>query len=302
MKLIFMGTPDFAVPALRALMTRHEVIAVYTQPPRPAGKGYKLQKTPVHLAAEAAGIDVFCPVSLRKEPAQSDFVTLAQAADAAVVCAYGLILPKAVLQAPRLGCINIHASLLPRWRGAAPIHRAILAGDAESGVTVMQMDEGLDTGAMLLSERVAITPETTGGMLHDALCETGARLILTVLEQMPSAVPQPETGITYADKIQKSEAALDFSRPAAELLRRIRAFNPWPGAYFESAGIRIKVFDAILEPSDVSAMPGTVLDDRMLIRCGTDALRLKVVQPAGKTRMTAEAFLRGHALVQGTVL
>ena len=302
MRVIFMGTPDFAVPALKALVTQHDVIAVYTQPPRPAGKGYKVQKTPVHGVAESAGIPVFCPVSLRKQPAQDEFVTLAQTADVAVVCAYGLILPKAVLEAPRYGCINIHASLLPRWRGAAPIHRAVLAGDTESGVTIMQMDEGLDTGPMLLSERVAITPETTGGLLHDALSEMGARLILKALAQKPAAVTQPETGVTYADKIQKSEAALDFAQPAVDLLRRIRAFNPWPGAYFELSGTRIKVFDAVVEPSDKAVTPGTVLDDCLLIRCGTDALRLKTVQPAGKKQMSAEAFLRGHAVCQGTIL
>lgn len=302
MKLIFMGTPDFAVPALTELMKHHEVIGVYTQPPRPAGKGYKLQKTPVHVIAENAGIPVFHPVSLRKEPAQSEFVALAEMADVAVVCAYGLILPKVVLEAPKKGCINIHASLLPRWRGAAPIHRAILAGDTYSGVTIMQMDEGLDTGDMLLSERVAITPDTTGEMLHDQLSELGARLILDVLATNHTPVKQPEKGITYADKIQKSEAILDFTRSAEELIRQIRAFYPYPGAYFEWNGARIKVFDAVLEPIQTVCPPSTVLDEKLLIQCGKEALRPIIVQPAGKTKMTVSDFLRGHRIEKGMIL
>lgn len=302
MKLIFMGTPDFAVPALMELIKHHEVIGVYTQPPRPAGKGYKLQKTPVHIVAENAGIPVFHPVSLRKEPAQSEFVALAETADVAVVCAYGLILPKAVLNAPQKGCINIHASLLPRWRGAAPIHRAILAGDTYSGVTIMQMDEGLDTGSMLLSERVVIAPDTTGEMLHNQLSEMGARLILDVLANNPTPVKQPDEGVTYADKIQKSEAILDFTRSAKELIRQIRAFYPYPGAYFEWNGLRIKIFDAVIEPTQTVCSPGMVLDEKLLIQCGKDALQPTLVQPAGKNKMTASDFLRGHHIEKGMIL
>lgn len=303
LRLAFMGTPDFSVPALKALIAAgHEIAAVYSQPPRPAGRGHKLTPSPVHAYAESQGIDVRTPKSLRNAEAQAAFTALNL--DCAVVVAYGLILPKPILDAPRLGCVNIHASLLPRWRGAAPIQRAIQAGDAESGVTIMQMDEGLDTGPMLLSEAVPITPDTTGQNLHDALSALGGRMIVAALDGLAEgtlkAVPQPEAGVTYAAKLAKDEALLDWTKPAADLERQIRAFDPWPGSFFLHQGERLKVLQAELTAG--SGTPGTVLDDILTVACGAGALRLLRVQRPGKAAMDAEALLRGYPLPKGTIL
>lgn len=302
MKIIFMGTPEFSVHALKALVAHHTVLGVFTQPPRPAGHGLKLQKSPVHLAAEQLNLPVYYPKTLRKEPGLTDFLNLAKDADVGIVCAYGLILPKAVLEAPRLGCINIHASLLPRWRGAAPIQRALLAGDHKSGITIMQMDEGLDTGDMLLKEEVEITNKTTYGDLHDTLAQTGAQLIMKALAKLPTPIKQPDSGITYAEKIQKEEAFLDFKNETAEMInRRIHAFNPYPGAYFFFSGERIKVFEAQVEDTS-NGQPGEVLDNHLLIRCAVGAIRLHTLQRPGKKVLSAKEILNGFNLSTGTIL
>ena len=307
LRVAFMGTPDFAVPTLKALAAAgHEIAAVYSQPPRPAGRGQKERPSPVQAYAERQGWEVRTPTSLKTPQAQADFAALNL--DVAVVVAYGLILPKAILDAPRLGCVNVHASLLPRWRGAAPIQRAILAGDAETGVTIMQMEAGLDTGPMLLKRSLPITAETSAQDLHDGLAELGAAMIGEALAGLDSgelrATPQPEDGVTYAEKLDKAEGRLDWSADAAALDRRIRAFTPWPGAFFEIDGAkgreRIKVLAA--EVCDGKGAPGTVLDDQATIACGAGALRLKKLQRAGKGPMEAEAFLRGFELPAGTVL
>jgi methionyl-tRNA formyltransferase len=303
LRLAFMGTPDFSVPILAALLDAgHDVASVYSQPPRPAGRGHHERPSPVAEFAGARGIAVATPKSLRKAEAQAEFAALGL--DAAVVAAYGLILPKPILDAPRLGCFNVHASLLPRWRGAAPIQRAILAGDTESGVTIMQMDEGLDTGAMLLSERVAIGPEMNAGVLHDALSGLGARLIIRALADVEAgravATPQPADGVTYAAKIDKSEARLDWTRPAIELHRIVRAFAPVPGAWFEQGGERIRVLAARIEIDH--GAPGSVLDDRLLVACGEGALRLLTVQRAGRAALPAAEFLRGNPVPAGARL
>lgn len=303
MRLIFMGTPDFSVSILAALLAAgHEMAAVYSQPPRPAGRGHKEQPTPVHAFAAERGLTVLTPKSLRNAEAQAEFAAFR--ADAAVVAAYGLILPKAILEAPARGCLNVHASLLPRWRGAAPIQRAIQAGDAESGVTIMQMDEGLDTGDMLLMDRLPITAATTGQSLHDNLAAMGARLIVDALARLEAgtlaAMPQPAEGVTYAAKLAKEEGRLDWKRPAAELDCLIRAFTPWPGVWFEYGGERIKLLAA--QPVAGSGAPGAVLDDQLTVACGDGALRLLVLQRAGKGALDAQAFLRGYALPKGASL
>lgn len=303
LRLAYMGTPDFSVPALVALIDAgHDIACVYSQPPRPAGRGQKERPSPVQAFAESRGIPVRTPVSLRDSAAQEEFATLKL--DAAVVAAYGLILPKAVLEAPRLGCFNIHASLLPRWRGAAPIHRAILAGDRESGVTIMQIDEGLDTGDIICAESLPITGETTAEALHDALAALGARLIVAALESVADgtalAVPQPQDGVCYAKKLSRDEGRFDWTRPAAELARAVRAYTPWPGAWFDHDGHRIKVLAAV--PSPGNGAPGTILDDRLTVACGEGALRLLTVQRSGRGPMDAESFLRGYALPKATVL
>lgn len=298
MKVVFMGTPDFSVPVLEALATHHEVICVYTQPARPAGRGNKLVPSPVQQAAEKLNIPVRTPVSLRKDNATQEFQELG--ADVAVVCAYGLILPQGVLDAPKMGCINVHASLLPRWRGAAPIQRAIEAGDSQSGVTIMQMDAGLDTGDMLLKGIVPIDENTTAQVLHDALSKQGAELIIKVLNNMPAPEKQPETGITYAEKIQKSEALIDWALPAQQIKNKIMAFNPYPAAYFLLNGERIKIFNAKVEEASTSAPVGQVLDDELLIACGNStALRLTELQREGKKRMFAADLLKGFELKKG---
>jgi methionyl-tRNA formyltransferase len=303
MRIAFMGTPDFSVPAFDTLRSAgHEIACVYTQPPRPAGRGQKERKSPVHLRAEASGIEVRYPVSLKDAEAQAAFVALDL--DAAVVVAYGLILPAVILEAPERGCINIHASLLPRWRGAAPIQRALLAGDTETGVTIMQMDEGLDTGPELLREAIPINPTMNAGDLHDALSAMGGRLIVDSLAGLDagslSAIPQTDAGMTYAAKLERGEERIDWTRDAAELARHVRGFAPWPGAWFEQDGVRIKVQAAEVASGDGS--PGVVLDDRLLVACGSGALRLLRVQRAGRGAMEADDYLRGHEVPRGTVL
>jgi len=303
LRIAFMGSPDFSVPVLTALIEAgHDVACVYCQPPRPAGRGQKDRACPVHRAADAAGLTVRTPRTLKSPEDQAAFAALDL--DAAVVAAYGLILPAPILSAPRHGCINVHASLLPRWRGAAPIQRAILAGDDKTGVTIMQMDEGLDTGPMLLWEEVAIDATTTGESLHDALAALGARLIVDALDRLGAgtleAVPQPEDGATYAAKLDKAEAALDFARDAASLERQVRAFAPWPGAWFALDGERIKVLKAETAPG--SGPPGVILDDHLTIACGGGALRPLVVQRQGKRPMDVEALLRGLQIAPGTMV
>ena len=301
LRLAFMGTPDFAVPSLRALAAAgHEVAAVYTQPPRPAGRGHKPQASPVQACAEAEGWPVRAPTSLKDASEQAAFAALGL--DAAVVVAYGLILPRAVLRAPRLGCLNVHASLLPRWRGAAPIQRAIMADDAETGITIMQMDEGLDTGPILLREAVPIEAETTAADLHDTLAVLGARLIVEALEGLAAGIltprPQPETGVTYAAKLTKADGRLDWRRPAEELARQVRALAPWPGATIEAGGERLKVLSA--EAVDgASAPPGTVLDDAFTVACGGGVLRLTRLQRPGKAPMAAADLVRGFPVPCG---
>ena len=303
MRVVFMGTPPFAACALAALVAAgHEIACVYSQPPRPAGRGQREARSAVHDWAAAHGLQVRTPARLRDPDEQAAFAALH--ADVAVVAAYGLILPRPVLDAPRLGCINIHASLLPRWRGAAPIQRAILAGDRLSGVTIMRMEEGLDTGPMLLRAEVEIGPATTAGALHDTLAECGARLVVEALARLAAgdlpATPQPEAGVTYAAKIVRDEARLDWSRPAAELERAVRAFNPVPGAFFDLAGERIRILAAMPVPG--RGEPGTVLDDALTIACGEGALRALSVQRAGRGAMDAAAFLRGRKVPAGTRL
>jgi methionyl-tRNA formyltransferase len=304
LRLAFMGTPDFAVPSLQALIgAGHDVAAVYCQPPRPAGRGQRPLPSAVQQAAEARGIAVRTPTRLDAEAA-AGFAALAL--DVAVVVAYGLILPQAVLAAPRLGCLNIHASLLPRWRGAAPIQRAILAGDGETCITIMQMEEGLDTGPMVLQQAVPIGPQTTAQQLHDTLAALGARLVLDALDGVAQrsvpAKPQPPVGVTYAKKLRREEGALDWRQPAAQLERVVRAFDPWPGAWLERRGERIKVLAAEIATPKDGAAPGTVLDDRLAIQCGTGALRPLRLQRPGRAAQDVEAFLRGFAIVAGTVL
>jgi methionyl-tRNA formyltransferase len=303
LRLIFMGTPDFSVPTLRALAAAgHEIAAVYTREAKPAQRGMAMQVTPVERAARALSLPVLTPKTLRSDDAQAAFA--AHKADAAVVVAYGLILPKAVLDAPRLGCFNVHASLLPRWRGAAPINRAVMAGDAASGVSIMKMDEGLDTGAVALEERVAIGADMTAGDLHDALSEIGARAMVAALGQVErgalTLTPQPEAGVTYAQKISKAETRIDWAKPAAEVHNHIRGLSPFPGAWFELGGVRVKVLRSTLGQG--SGTPGTALDDRLTIACGDGAVRLVEVQRAGKQPMAADDFLRGTPVPRGTAV
>jgi methionyl-tRNA formyltransferase len=303
MKLIFAGTPEFAAAALAALISAgHEVALVLTQPDRPAGRGMSLQASPVKQLAQAHGIPVFQPPSLKDAEAQG--VVRAVGAEAMVVAAYGLILPQAVLDMPRFGCLNIHASLLPRWRGAAPIQRAILAGDAETGVCIMQMEAGLDTGPVLLREATAIGSEDTGATLHDRLAVIGARLIVDVVARLPlPAQIQPDQGVTYAAKIDKAEAAIDWSCPAVQIDRQVRAFNPFPGAATSLNGAALKIWRA--RPEAGAGRPGEILavsSDGLLIACGDGALRVTELQKAGGKRLPVGQFLAGHPLVAGTIL
>ena len=299
MRVVFMGSPGFAVPSLEALVNGgHEVIAVYCQPPRPAGRGKAERRTAVHERAEALGIEVRTPRSLRDPDEQAQFAALG--ADIAVVAAYGLILPKPILDAPRKGCVNVHASLLPRWRGAAPIQRAILAGDQVTGVTIMQMDEGLDTGPMLLKREVQIDRKTAG-QLTDELANMGAKALLAWLADPAPPVPQPADGATYAPKITKAEARIDWSRPADEVERQVRAFNPVPGSWFEANGERVKLL-AASTGDDASGAPGEVLDDCLTIACGDGFVRPLRIQRAGKAAMPPGDLLRGFAIPKGTIL
>lgn len=300
MRIAFMGTPAFAVPTLNALVSAgHEVVAVYSQPPRPAGRGKAPQLSQVHARAEALGLPVRTPVTLRDAEAQADFAALDL--DVAVVAAYGLILPVPVLEAPRHGCLNVHASLLPRWRGAAPIQRAILAGDEATGVTIMQMEKGLDTGAML---DVSTTPtgRKTAGELTGELAETGARQMVDVLGRLATIVPapQPDDGITYAAKIDKAEAHLNLNQPAVAVERAIRAFNPVPGAWVEIAGERLKILAA--DVTGQSGDSGMVLDDQLTIACGAGAIRPTLAQRQGKGAMEPAALLRGWPIPPGTIV
>ena len=300
MRLIFMGTPDFAVPTLVELAARgHEIAAVYTRAAKQAGRGMELQVTPVEREARRLGLNVRTPKSLKDDAAQAEFRALN--ADVAVVVAYGLILPKAILEAPRLGCFNVHASLLPRWRGAAPINRAIMAGDAESGVTIMQMDEGLDTGAMAMAERLAISPDMTAGDLHDRLAPLGADLMVRALAALErgslTLTPQSEAGVTYAAKISKDETRIDWSKPSRQVHDHIRGLSPFPGAWFELGGVRIKALRSTRGTG--KGAPGTVLDDHLTVACGEGAVQLVQVQRAGKQPMKAEEFLRGTPVKVG---
>ena len=295
-----MGTPTFAVPALLALVEAgHEVVAAYTQPPRPAGRGKQLMPSPVQREAERLGIEVRSPRTLRDLEAQADFAALE--ADIAVVAAYGLILPQPVLDAPRLGCINIHASLLPRWRGAAPIHRAILAGDPVTGVTIMQMEAGLDTGPMLATARTPIEDKTSGELTAE-LAELGAQLLIEVLADLlgHTPTPQPDLGVTYAAKVDKAETRIDWSRAAEQIERQIRAFAPAPGAWFELDGERYRILAAQVVGREGAA--GTTLDDQLTIASGYSALRPTLIQRAGRPVMTVEELLRGRAMPAGTQL
>lgn len=300
MRLIFMGTPDFAVPTLNALVRGgHEVIAVYSQPPRPANRGKKLTPSAVHARAEELGLEVRTPVSLKSADEQAAFAALN--ADAAIVAAYGLLLPQPILDAPKYGCLNVHGSLLPRWRGAAPVQRAILAGDAETGVMVMQMEAGLDTGPVRAAAATPIDRKTAGA-LTDELAHLGAGLMLKVLADFDGhpAVAQPEEGVTYARKIEKSEARLDFSQSAEMVERQIRAFNPVPGAFFEYQGERYRVLAA--DVAEGAGDIGTIVDDQLTIACATGFIRPTIIQRAGKPAMPLADFLRGNRIPSGTIL
>ena len=305
MRLIFMGSPDFAVPTLAALLDAgHQIACVYSQPPRPAGRGQRQRKAPVHAFAETRGLAVRTPAKL-KDPAEH-LAFAALGADAAVVAAYGLILPVPILQAPVLGCINVHASLLPRWRGAAPIQRAILAGDAETGVTIMGVEKGLDAGPIILAGRLPITATTTATELHDGLSQLGAGLMVEALDGLASGrlvpTPQPEDGVTHAAKLGPDEGRLDWRRPAVELERAVRALNPWPGTWFDHDGGRIKVLAAEFAAEFGAAEPGTVLDDFLAVACGAGALRPTRLQRPGKAPSDSAAFLRGYPISKGTRL
>jgi methionyl-tRNA formyltransferase len=298
LRIVFMGSPDFAVPSLDALVEAgHDLVAVYAQPPRPAGRGKAERKTAVHQRAEQLGIDVRTPRTLRDAEEQARFRGLD--ADLAVVAAYGLILPQPILEAPKTGCINVHASLLPRWRGAAPIQRAILDGDELSGVTIMRMDQGLDTGPMLLKRELDIRGKNAG-QVTDELAKLGAQALIAWLDDPRPSQPQPEEGATYASKVDKAEARIDWSKPAEPIERQVRAFNPVPGAWFEVNGERVKLLAA--EMVDASGAAGEVLDDRLTIATGRGAIRPTQVQRAGRGVMKPGELLRGFAIPEGTVL
>ena len=305
LRLVFMGSADFAVPVLGALLEAgHEVACVYAQPPRPTGRGHRERPVPVHAFAAARGLPVRTPASLKDGGEHRAFAGLR--AEAAVVAAYGLILPGSILAAPRLGCLNVHASLLPRWRGAAPIQRAILAGDGETGVTIMRMDGGVDTGPIVIAERVPITAEATAAGLGDTLSGMGGRLIVAALDGLSGGAlrpaPQPAAGVTHARRLDRDEGRLDWRRPAADLERAVRALNPWPGTWFRHGGERIKVLAAAVVETPAAAAPGTVVDGRLTVACGSGALRLLRVQRGGRSPAEADAFLRGYPVAAGTGL
>ena len=299
MRVAFMGTPEFSVPALSALIEAgHEIACVYSQPPRPAGRGHKKRLSPIQELAESLDLDARQPSSLGEKTVQAEFLSLN--ADVAVVVAYGLILPKPILSAPRLGCLNIHASLLPRWRGAAPIQRAILAGESETGITIMQIDDGLDTGPILAVERVPITKKTTASNLHDELANIGARLIVEVLsDDLPSPVSQPEEGVTYAQKLDRAEGRIDWTRASSEIDRRVRALNPWPGVWCELNSERLQILS--VKPVNGSGVPGTVIAEPLIVACGEGALQIDQVQRAGRSKMPTADFVRGYPVPIGTV-
>ena len=300
MRMAFMGSPDFSVPALMALhRAGHEIVAVYCQPARPAGRGQAMRKCPVHVVADELGLPARTPQSLRHDAAaHAEFVDLRL--DVAIVAAYGLILPRAMLDAPKKGCLNIHASLLPRWRGASPIQAAILAGDTQTGITVMQMEPGLDTGPMLLRESVAITPKTTTADLHDTLADLGARLIIDALAADVTPVAQSDADATYAAKLTREDGRINWTQTADEIDRRIRAFYPWPGTFTTLQGSVLKVLEAT--PVDVAGPPGTVLDGALTIACGRGAIRLSKIQMPGRSVLDADSFLRGHPVPPGLLL
>jgi methionyl-tRNA formyltransferase len=307
LRLIFMGTPDFAVPTLMEIVgAGHDVAAIYTRAPKPAGRGMDLQDTPVAREARRFGIPVLTPASLKTPDAEA--VLRAHGADAAVVVAYGLLLPKAILDAPALGCFNLHASLLPRWRGAAPINRAIMAGDAETGVMVMKMAEGLDTGPVAMAERIAISPDMTAGDLHDRLARLGADLMLRALGALErgglTLMPQSEQGVTYASKIDKGETRIGWGRSWQQVHDHIRGLSPFPGAWFEMIAdgkpLRVKILRSTR--GEGGGAPGTVLDDRLTVACGEGAIRIVELQRAGSKAMKANEFLRGTTLPRGTIL
>jgi methionyl-tRNA formyltransferase len=300
MRIAFMGTPEFAVPALKALCEAgHDVVTVYSQPPRPAGRGNSLRRSPVQVVAEQLNLPVRTPARLRGNiQAQQEFAGLHL--DAAVVAAYGLILPEAMLAAPARGCLNIHASLLPRWRGAAPIHAAILAGDSASGITIMQMDAGLDTGPMLLSRSVPITPAATTASLHEELSALGARLILDALAAPPVPIRQVDAEATYAPKLTRETGRIDWNKSADEVDRQVRAFDPWPGTFTTFAGNPLKILTVAL--AEGAGAPGTVLDSALTVACGSHAVRITRLQLASRAAMDTEPFMRGHAIPPGTVL
>ncbi|MEO7276795.1 MAG: methionyl-tRNA formyltransferase [Sphingomicrobium sp.] len=299
MRIVFMGSPDFAVPSLTALVAAgHDIVAAYAQPPRPGGRGKATRKTAVHLAAEDLGITVHTPRTLRDADEQSRFRALD--ADLAVVAAYGLILPAPILEAPKTGCVNVHASLLPRWRGAAPIQRAILAGDAVSGVTIMRMDEGLDTGPMLLRRELDIRGKT-GGQVTQEMAQLGAEALIAWLDHPLPAQAQPDAGATYAAKIAKPETRIDWAAPAQHIVRQMLAFAPTPGAWFEANGERIRLLDATAG-SDSPGAPAEVLDDTLTIACGGGSIRPLTLQRAGRAPMTTGDLLRGFAIPKGTML
>lgn len=308
LKVIFMGTPEFSVPALQSIIhSTHKVICVYSQPPRGRGRGYTVQKSPVHEAAEAAGIEVRTPLSLKKDPqAQQDFIALN--ADIAIVAAYGLILPLAVLNAPRYGCVNIHASLLPRWRGASPIQRSIWAGDKESGVTLMQMDEGLDTGAMIERGTVPLGSHTTCESLHDDLSAMGGAMIVPLLDRIAeqgiiASTPQPAEGVTYAGLLAKDDGRVNWSQSAEEINRQIRALNPWPGVWTLADGKRLKIIEGDVTTEKTTLPPGAIVDKTGHVACGGGTvLRLKTIQPENAKRMDAAAAINGKYIQPGAVL
>jgi methionyl-tRNA formyltransferase len=309
LRLAFLGSPDFAVPTLRALRAAgHEIAAVYCQPPRPAGRGKHEARCPVHRVAEEMGLAVRTPARLRRDAAAEHAFFASLDLDAAVVAAYGLLLPTEMLRAPRRGCLNVHASLLPRWRGAAPIHAAILAGDTETGVSIMRMDEGLDTGPILNQRAVPIGPRSTNPELHDALAALGAEMAVEALATDPPARPQPAEGATTAPKLSKADGKLDWTRDASFLDRQVRAFEPWPGTFFEHEGTAIRVLEAEPAPpapaARAPAPPGTVLDGLPTVACGAagGALRLLRLQRPGRAPMAADELLRGYAMPPGTVL
>jgi methionyl-tRNA formyltransferase len=305
LRIVFMGTPDFSVPCLRSLAeSGYEIVAVYSQPPRPAGRGQKEKLSPVHAFAVDQGWPVFTPKTFRSSDVQDAFK--AHDADVAVVVAYGLILPTEALYAPKMGCVNVHASLLPRWRGAAPIQRAIEAGDAESGVCIMQMVEELDAGDVILEGRIDITSATTASSLHDALSVLGGKLIVEALDGLERGalmpIPQPEEGVTYAKKLSRDESELDWAQPAQNIERKVRALTPWPGVHFTYKGDRFKVQEVSFVETAQNVVPGTLLDDDLLIACGENALRVERLQRPGKGVMDRKAFLNGFPLKKGTNL